>query len=147
MRIEGDSEFESNVWAVLQTTISDAFLRGIAQNYIVASAIETGTDGDDVIQVFHDDYTQELNSDIAVVNAGTGDDTISHQYESELFAYLRDANTSVTSYIYRTGDGNDTIDLAGAEHSVHAIYLADIALEDAIIRAGTDGRKCRNIFP
>lgn len=146
-RVGDESEFEANVWAILETTISDNFLKAVAQNYVVASTVETGTDGDDTISVFHDDYTQEYNRDISVVKGGAGDDTITHANETELFAHLRDANTSVTSYIYKTGDGNDTLDLAGAQHMVHAIYLTDIALEEAVIRAGTDGQSAQIALP
>ncbi len=138
-RIHGASEYEQSVWSVLEATTNDIVLAYIAQDYATAAAIENGTDGDDTISVFHDDFAVEYNRDISVVDAGEGDDTIVHTHETEILASVRAENTAVTSYIYRSGDGNDIIDVTGVGHMVHTVYLPDIAYEEAVIRSGENG--------
>ena len=146
-RIHAASEYELGVWNVLKATTHDIFLARIANDYATAATIENGTDGDDTISVFHDDYAVEFNRDIAVIDAGEGDDTIAHVHETEILASVRAENTAVISYIYRSGDGNDVIDLTGVGHMVHTVYLSDIAYEDTELRTADNGDSAVIAFP
>ena len=146
-RVHDGSDFEQSVWSVLEATTNDIVLARIAHDYATAAAIENGTGGDDTISVFHDDYVVEYNRDIAVIDAGKGDDTIDHVHETEIFASARAENTAVSSYIYRHGDGNDVIDVTGVGHMVHTVYLPDIAYEDTVLRTGDDGESAVIAFP
>ncbi len=115
-------------------TIADLGLLAFAVESASAYSGLKGTAASDTIDLFHSHLMATTDSDILIAEGGAGDDSFSHSF------LLSDETAEiVTSFIYRAGDGDDVIDVTGADHIVHRVFLTDIASNDASIRLGEDG--------
>ncbi|NBZ86143.1 hypothetical protein [Stagnihabitans tardus] len=109
-------------------------LTALAVDLASGAAHLAGTGAAETIRLPHSHFLSAADSDVMVVDAGQGNDLIQHDPVTD------DAlGEDVTTLLYAQGDGDDTVDAAGADHILHRIVLTDIASADAVIRMGADG--------
>ena len=114
--------------------ISDLGLRALAVDLGSAAFFMEGTAGAETMHFAHGHYISVTDSDVMVAEGGAGNDTFLHDSPED-----DGTGTDVTALIYAQGDGDDVVDVTGADHLLHRIYLRDINSADAVIRMGADG--------
>lgn len=126
-----NEEFNDFVRDALEKYIGNRMLVEYAYAAVNSPLRHTGTSGDDNGAVDIDPHMM-LFSRSLIVDLGTGDDTLDVGMGAQVYGDWD------VSYLYREGDGTDTIDVTDAE-GLHKLFLTDITSAEVHLATAPNG--------